>query len=41
MLYEVITRADRNDLFRLFPYGYVKQAYKIAVMRRPRAWSTG
>jgi len=34
-------RADRNDLFRLFPYGYVKQACKIAGMRRPRAWSTG
>jgi tRNA 2-thiouridine synthesizing protein E len=34
-------RGDRNDLFRLFPYGYVKQACKIAGMRRPRAWSTG
>jgi len=34
-------RSDRNDLFRLFPYGYVKQACKIAGMRRPRAWSTG
>ncbi len=33
--------AGRNDLFRLFPYGYVKQACKIAGMRRPRAWSTG
>ena len=33
--------ADRNDLFRLFPYGYVKQACKIAGMRKPRAWSTG
>ena len=31
----------RNELFRLFPYGYVKQACKIAGMRRPRAWSTG
>ncbi len=28
-------------LFRLFPYGYVKQACRIAGMRRPRAWSTG
>ena len=28
-------------LFKLFPYGYVKQACKIAGMRRPRAWSTG
>ena len=33
--------AQRNDLFCLFPYGYVKQACKIAGMRRPRAWSTG
>lgn len=31
----------RNELFRLFPYGYVKQACRIAGMRRPRAWSTG
>jgi tRNA 2-thiouridine synthesizing protein E len=31
----------RNDLFRLFPYGYVKQACKVAGMRRPRSWSTG
>jgi len=34
-------KAGRNDLFLLFPYGYVKQACKIAGMRRPRAWSTG
>lgn len=31
----------RNELFRLFPYGYVKQACRIAGMRRPRSWSTG
>jgi len=31
----------RNALFRLFAYGYVKQACKIAGMKRPRAWSTG
>jgi tRNA 2-thiouridine synthesizing protein E len=31
----------RNDLFKLFPYGYVKQACRIAGMRRPRSWSTG
>ena len=31
----------RKTLFELFPYGYVKQACKIAGMRRPRAWSTG
>src|SRR5665811_1095740 len=28
-------------LFKLFPYGYVKQACKISGMRKPRAWSTG
>lgn len=33
--------AGRAELFRLFPYGYVKQAMKIAGMRQPRAWSTG
>lgn len=32
---------DRNELFRLFPYGYPKQAVKIAGMRKPRVWSTG
>jgi tRNA 2-thiouridine synthesizing protein E len=31
----------RARLFELFPLGYVKQACKIAGMRRPRAWSTG
>ena len=31
----------KSVLFALFPYGYVKQACKIAGMRRPRAWSTG
>ena len=33
--------AARKRLFELFPYGYVKQACKIAGMKRPRAWSTG
>ena len=28
-------------LFELFPYGYVKQAVKMAGMKQPRAWSTG
>ena len=32
---------SRNMVFDLFPYGYVKQACKIAGMKRPRAWSTG
>ena len=36
-----VGKAGRNDLFVLFPYGYVKQACKIAGMRKPRAWSTG
>lgn len=34
-------REAQKQLFILFPYGYVKQACKIAGMRRPRAWSTG
>lgn len=34
-------QAGRAELFRLFPYGYVKQAIRIAGMRQPRAWSTG
>lgn len=33
--------ASRNLIFELFPYGYVKQACKIAGMKRPRGWSTG
>lgn len=33
--------AGRSRLFELFPLGYVKQACRIAGMRRPRAWSTG
>ncbi|MGB5708946.1 MAG: TusE/DsrC/DsvC family sulfur relay protein [Arenicellales bacterium] len=31
----------KTEIFNLFPYGYVKQACKIAGMKRPRAWSTG
>lgn len=34
-------KAAKEQLFKLFPYGYVKQACKIAGMIRPRAWSTG
>ncbi len=33
--------ASKAALFELFPYGYVKQACKIAGMKQPRAWSTG
>jgi len=32
---------SRNIIFELFPYGYVKQACRIAGMKRPRGWSTG
>jgi len=31
----------KKRIFTLFPYGYVKQACKIAGMKRPRGWSTG
>lgn len=34
-------KQGKARLFELFPYGYVKQACKIAGMKRPRAWSTG
>jgi len=33
--------AGRNRIFELFPYGYAKQACKMAGMKQPRAWSTG
>ncbi|MEE9388536.1 MAG: TusE/DsrC/DsvC family sulfur relay protein [Paracoccaceae bacterium] len=32
---------SKAAFFELFPYGYVKQACKIAGMKQPRAWSTG
>ncbi len=31
----------KEVFFNLFPYGYVKQAVKMAGMKQPRAWSTG
>lgn len=34
-------KAAKQLLFDMFPYGYVKQACKLAGMKRPRAWSTG
>jgi TusE/DsrC/DsvC family sulfur relay protein len=40
-LAERMGAGSRNALFELFPYGYVKQACKIAGMKRPRGWSTG
>ena len=33
--------SGREQLYKLFPYGYVQQACKVAGMRRPRAWSVG
>lgn len=38
---DVDKKTAKKHLFRLFPYGYVKQACKIAGMLKPRAWSTG
>lgn len=45
---EFMVREQESDkqrakarLFRMFPYGYVQQACKIAGMQKPRAWSTG
>ena len=40
-LAERMAKEAQKKLSELFPYGYVKQACKIAGMRRPRAWSTG
>jgi len=40
-LYKIDKKAGKKQIFDLFPYGYVKQACKIAGMQRPRAWSTG
>ena len=37
----ITKKQAKKRLFELFPYGYVKQACKIAGMKRPRAWSTG
>ena len=34
-------KTAKRKIFTLFPHGYVKQACKIAGMRKPRAWSTG
>jgi tRNA 2-thiouridine synthesizing protein E len=34
-------KLGKKRVFELFPYGYVKQACKIAGMKKPRAWSTG
>ncbi len=34
-------KTAKQQLYKLFPYGYVKQACKIAGMQRPRVWSTG
>ncbi len=34
-------KSAKAHLYKLFPYGYVKQVCKIAGMQRPRVWSTG
>ncbi len=34
-------KVAKEQLFQLFPYGYVQQACKIAGMIKPRAWSAG
>jgi tRNA 2-thiouridine synthesizing protein E len=34
-------KVAKTKLFKMFPYGYVKQACKISGMKRPRGWSTG
>jgi len=39
--YKTNKSGAKDRLFTLFPYGYVKQACKIAGMKQPRAWSTG
>ena len=39
--FELAKEEAKKIIFDLFPYGYVKQACKIAGMQRPRAWSTG
>ena len=38
---QCVKREAKKLVFELFPYGYVKQACKIAGMKKPRAWSTG
>ncbi|MEW5903068.1 MAG: TusE/DsrC/DsvC family sulfur relay protein [Pseudomonadota bacterium] len=40
-LAESLSGDMRKLVFELFPYGYVKQACRIAGMKRPRGWSTG
>lgn len=39
--HDVDKAGAKSVLFDLFPYGYVKQAVKMAGMKQPRAWSTG
>ena len=39
--FDCTKKVAKTRIFQLFPYGYVKQACKIAGMMRPRAWSTG
>lgn len=39
--HEYDKKVAKKIIFKLFQYGYVKQACKISGMKRPRAWSTG
>lgn len=39
--HEINKKEAKKVIFKLFPYGYVKQACKISGMKKPRAWSTG
>ncbi len=40
-MFDTDKEGAKDKLFEMFPYGYVKQAVKMAGMRQPRAWSTG
>ena len=41
VVHEHSKKEAKKILFDMFPYGYVKQACKLAGMKKPRAWSTG
>ena len=38
---KISKKEAKKLLFDGFPYGYVRQACKIAGMKKPRSWSTG
>jgi len=39
--FDINKAGAKKKLFEHFPYGYIKQAVKMAGMRQPRGWSTG